>query len=96
MAGQVAREVAGPSVIISFLIAAIASFFAGSNKFHKIPQFPKTLYAHFTIFSGICYAEFGARVPKAGSAYVYSYVTVGEFMAFVIGWNLILEYVIGT
>ena len=73
LTGTVAATAAGPAVVISFVIAAIASAFAG-----------------------LCYAEFSALIPIAGSAYSYGYTTLGEIVAWIIGWALILEYAFGA
>ncbi|WP_407939524.1 amino acid permease [Nocardia terrae] len=69
LAGVVAHDVAGPAVLVSFLIAVVGSGAAA-----------------------LCYAEFAGMVPRAGSAYTYSYVALGEIIGFMIGWDLLLEY----
>ncbi|TKY62855.1 Cationic amino acid transporter 4 [Spatholobus suberectus] len=71
--GTVAREQAGPALVISLLIAGIA---AGLSAF--------------------CYAELACRCPSAGSAYHYTYICIGEGVAWLVGWSLILEYTIGA
>src|ERR1019366_7139252 len=48
------------------------------------------------VFSGLCYAEFASLIPIAGSAYTYGYATLGEIFAWIIGWDLILEYAFGA
>lgn len=64
---------AGPALVISFMLTALACGFAA-----------------------LCYAEFASMVPIAGSAYTYSYATLGELVAWIIGWDLIIEYAIGN
>ena len=73
VAGELARDVAGPAVVLSFLLASLSALLC--------------------VFS---YAEFGCRIPKAGSAYIYTYVTLGEIWAFIVGWNVVLEYIIAS
>lgn len=73
LTGIAAAENAGPAVILSFVIAALACSFAG-----------------------LCYAEFASMIPVAGSAYTYSYATMGEFVAWIIGWDLVLEYALAS
>src|SRR5213594_1385194 len=67
------RPGAGPAVVISFVVAAIACGFAA-----------------------FCYAELASMIPVSGSAYTYSYATLGEIVAWIIGWDLILEYAVGN
>lgn len=64
---------AGPALIISMVLAAVAC-----------------------VFSALCYSEFASMIPVAGSAYTYTYATMGEFMAWMVGWILMLEYAIGN
>src|SRR5687768_8184534 len=73
LTGTVAAQNAGPAVVLSFVLAGLAS-----------------------IFAALCYGEFASLVPMAGSAYTYGYATLGEFIAWIIGWDLILEYALGA
>jgi APA family basic amino acid/polyamine antiporter len=73
LTGQAAAANAGPGIVISMLIAGVASALAA-----------------------LCYAEFASTVPVAGSAYTYAYSTLGELVAWIIGWDLILEYALGA
>jgi APA family basic amino acid/polyamine antiporter len=73
LTGKVAAQNAGPAVVLSFVIAGVAS-----------------------VFAALCYSEFASVVPMAGSAYTYGYATLGELVAWIIGWDLILEYALGA
>src|SRR2546421_5887724 len=73
LTGEVAHNFAGPSLMLSFLLAAVGCGFAA-----------------------LCYSELASMVPVAGSAYTYAYATLGELLAWIIGWDLILEYAIGS
>jgi APA family basic amino acid/polyamine antiporter len=70
---QLGRPGAGPALVISLIVAAVACAFAA-----------------------FCYAELASMIPVSGSAYTYAYATLGEILAWIIGWDLILEYAVGN
>ena len=71
--GSAAHNVAGPALMISYVVAGLTC-----------------------IFAALCYAEFASMAPVAGSAYTYAYTTMGELFAWIIGWDLVLEYAVGA
>jgi basic amino acid/polyamine antiporter, APA family len=71
--GEAAHNIAGPALMMSYVVAGITC-----------------------IFAALCYAEFASMVPVAGSAYTYAYATLGELFAWIIGWDLVLEYAVGS
>src|SRR5580658_5592244 len=73
MTGSAASLYAGPSIMLSYVLAGVGC-----------------------VFAGLCYAEFASMIPIAGSAYTYGYATLGEIVAWIIGWDLILEYAFGA
>ena len=73
VAGRAAKELAGPAVVLSFVVAAICCGLAA-----------------------LCYAEFASSIPISGSAYTFSYASLGEIIAWIIGWDLLLELMLGA
>jgi len=96
------RRTLGPVALISLGIGAIvgAGIFvlSGVAAQHTGPALIMSviLTGIGCAFAGLCYAEFASVIPVAGSAYTYSYATIGEFLAWIIGWDLILEYAVGA
>src|SRR5687767_10792499 len=71
--GSAAHNVAGPALMMSYVVAGLTC-----------------------VFAALCYAEFASMAPVAGSAYTYAYATLGELFAWIIGWDLVLEYAVGS
>ncbi|TAH37363.1 MAG: amino acid permease [Planctomycetota bacterium] len=71
--GAAAHDLAGPALMMSYVVAGITC-----------------------VFAALCYAEFASMAPVAGSAYTYAYATLGEMFAWIIGWDLVLEYAVGS
>ena len=97
------RRVLGPVQLTSLGVGAIigAGIFVSTGKAAAETAGPATMISYVVagmtcVFAALCYAEFASMVPVAGSAYTYAYATMGEMFAWIIGWDLVLEYAVGS
>src|SRR5213075_2918825 len=97
------RRVLGPIQLTSLGIGAIIGagiFVATGAAAHDVGgpalMVSYTVAGITCVFAALCYAEFASMVPVAGSAYTYAYATLGELFAWIIGWDLVLEYAVGS
>jgi APA family basic amino acid/polyamine antiporter len=97
------RRVLGAGGLTSLGIGAIigAGIFVATGKAAHNTAGPATMVSYVVagvtcVFAALCYAEFASMVPVAGSAYTYAYATLGEMFAWIIGWDLVLEYAVGS
>jgi APA family basic amino acid/polyamine antiporter len=97
------RRVLGPVTLTSLGVGAIigAGIFVSTGAIARQTAGPALMLSYVAagvvcIFAALCYAEFASMVPVAGSAYTYAYATLGEVFAWIIGWDLVLEYAVGS
>jgi len=97
------RRVLGPVTLTSLGVGAIigAGIFVTTGEIAKQTAGPALMLSYVAaglvcVFAALCYAEFASMVPVAGSAYTYAYATLGEMFAWIIGWDLVLEYAVGS
>src|SRR4029453_12956655 len=97
------RRVLGPVTLTSLGIGAVigAGIFVATGEAAHHTAGPALMASYVVagvtcIFAALCYAEFASMAPVAGSAYTYAYCTLGELFAWIIGWDLVLEYAVGA
>src|SRR6266567_3315169 len=97
------RRALGPVTLTSLGIGAVigAGIFVATGEAAHHTAGPALMVSYMVagvtcIFAALCYAEFASMAPVAGSAYTYAYTTLGELFAWIIGWDLVLEYAVGA
>src|SRR5690349_22474763 len=101
--GERLKRALGPVALTAMGIGAVigAGIFVATGEAAHNTAGPALMLSYVVagvtcIFAALCYAEFASMAPVAGSAYTYAYTTMGELLAWIIGWDLVLEYAVGA